>query len=46
VEISELCRREGIHPTQFYGWKKQLLGAASKVFDLQGSTFSSRSRGK
>ncbi len=24
VEISELCRREGINPTQYYGWKKQL----------------------
>ena len=32
VEISELCRREGINPTQYYGWKKQLLGAAGKVF--------------
>lgn len=33
IEISELCRREGINPTQYYGWKKQLLGSASKVFD-------------
>jgi transposase len=33
AEISELCRREGINPTQYYGWKKQLLGAAVKVFD-------------
>ena len=32
IEISELCRREGIHPTQYYGWKKQLLGSASQVF--------------
>lgn len=32
VEVSELCRREGINPTQYYGWKKQLLGAAAKVF--------------
>lgn len=32
VEISELCRREGIHPTQYYGWKKQLLNSATKVF--------------
>ena len=32
-EISELCRREGINPTQYYGWKKQLLGSASKVFE-------------
>ena len=27
-----MCRREGINPTQYYGWKKQLLGSASKVF--------------
>lgn len=32
VEISELCRREGINPTQYYGWKKQLLGSAAKIF--------------
>jgi len=33
IEISELCRREGINPTQYYGWKKQLLSSASRVFD-------------
>ncbi len=22
VEVSGLCRREGINPTQYYGWKK------------------------
>jgi transposase-like protein len=33
IEISELCRREGISPTQYYGWKKQLLGSAAKVFE-------------
>jgi transposase len=32
MEVSELCRREGINPTQYYGWKKLLLGSASKVF--------------
>lgn len=32
VKISELCRREGINPTQYYGWKKQLLTSAAKVF--------------
>jgi transposase len=35
VEISELCRREGINPTQYYGWKKQLLSAAARVFDAR-----------
>ena len=32
VEVSELCRRAGINPTQYYGWKKQLMGSAAKVF--------------
>ncbi len=32
IEVSELCRREGINPTQYYGWKKQLLGSAGRVF--------------
>ena len=35
VEVSELCRREGINPTQYYGWKKQLLSSATKVFDAR-----------
>ena len=33
VEVSELCRREGINPTQYYGWKKTLLSSALRVFD-------------
>ena len=37
VEIAELCRREGINPTQYYGWKKQLLSSAVRVFDEQDS---------
>jgi len=37
VEVSELCRREGINPTQYYGWKKQLLSSATKVFDESAS---------
>lgn len=36
VEVSELCRREGINPTMYYGWKRQLMGSASKVFDARG----------
>ena len=35
VEVSELCRREGINPTLYYGWKKKLLSSAGKVFDDQ-----------
>jgi transposase len=33
VDIADLCRREGINPTQFYGWRKQLLSSATKVFE-------------
>ena len=33
VEVSALCRREGINPTQFYEWKKRLLGSAAEVFE-------------
>ena len=32
VEVSELCRREGINPTQYYSWKKQLMDGAEAVF--------------
>src|SRR5262245_52121574 len=35
VEVSELCRREGLNLTLYYGWKKKLLSSASKVFDDQ-----------
>ncbi len=37
VEVSELCRREGINPTQYYGWKKQLLSSAGRIFDAPES---------
>jgi len=33
VDVAELCRREGISPTQYYGWKKILLSSATKVFE-------------
>jgi transposase len=35
VEISELCRREGINPTQYYSWRKTLVSSASRVFNEQ-----------
>ena len=35
VEISELCRREEINPTQYYAWKKTLVSSASRVFNEQ-----------
>lgn len=33
VEVSDLCRHEGINVTQFYNWKKQVLGSAKAIFD-------------
>jgi transposase len=42
VEVSDLCRREGINPTQYYGWKKQLLSSATKVFDEPATRPSAR----
>jgi transposase len=33
VEVSDLCRREGLNPVQYYAWKKQLLGSASRIFE-------------
>ncbi len=32
VEVSELCRREGISPTQYYAWKNQLLQSSDQVY--------------
>lgn len=36
VEISDLCRREGIGPTQYYGWKKKVLKSAERIFGDDG----------
>jgi len=42
VEVSDRCRREGINPTQYYGWKKQLLNSATRVFDTKADKPSAR----
>ncbi len=31
-KLAEICRREGISPTQVYHWRKQLLSSAEAVF--------------
>jgi transposase len=36
VEVSEVCRREGINPTMYYNWKKRLLASAGRIFDEKG----------
>jgi transposase len=33
VEVSEVCRREGINPTMYYTWKKRLLASAGQIFE-------------
>lgn len=38
VEVSEVCRREGLGPTQYYNWKSQLLGSADAVFGDRRTT--------
>jgi len=32
VDIATLCRQEGVSPTQYYSWKKQLVSSADAVF--------------
>ncbi len=31
--ISEVCRRHGISPTQYYTWRKRLMSSAGEVFN-------------
>lgn len=33
VEVSEVCRREGITPTMYYNWKKKLMASAAQIFE-------------
>ncbi len=35
VDVSEICRREGINPVMYYTWKKKLFSSAGQVFDEQ-----------
>ncbi len=37
VDVSDVCRREGINPTLFYTWKKKLLSSAVKIFEEKGA---------
>ncbi len=30
--VAEVCRRHGIYESQYYQWKKKLLGSADEVF--------------
>jgi transposase-like protein len=37
VEISDLCRREGLNPTMYYQWKRTLVGAAERIFEKKAA---------
>lgn len=37
LEVSEVCRREGLNPTMYYQWKRTLLGAAARIFESKES---------
>ena len=41
-KLAEICRREGISPTQVYQWRKQLSGAAEAIFGRQQNTAEDR----
>lgn len=32
TKLSEICRREGLNPTQVHQWRKQLLSSAEAVY--------------
>jgi transposase-like protein len=35
--VTEFAQRFGVHPTQAQAWKKQLVGAATELFEDQRS---------
>jgi len=42
VEVSDLCRQEGLNPTMYYTWKRIHLGAADRVSEKKASKVSAR----
>ncbi len=45
VEVSDLCRREGLNPVQFYAWKKQLRARPPACSRIAGAAPTPASRG-
>ena len=44
VPISEICEKQGIHPTMFYQWQKVLLENAAAALEVQGGGSTNRQR--
>ncbi len=42
VPVSDLCDEFGIHPTQYYGWQKQLFENGTLAFERKGNTSNER----
>lgn len=42
VEVSDLCRREGLNPTMYYQWRRTLQGSAERVFQTKPVKVSAR----
>ena len=45
-KLSEICRREGLSPTQVYQWRKQLWGSAQAIFGRKWATGEDRRMAK
>jgi len=44
--VSEICEKEGIQPTQFYNWQKQLFEGAAATFEGQAPSKDRKSEAK
>ena len=44
MPISEICEKQGIHPTMFYQWQKVLFENAAAALEVQGGGSTNRQR--